>query len=312
MRLVNHVNSLILKEIESRENIVLFGQNISAGSCLGGLTKDIKESNSSTIINTQNSENTLVGVGFGLMLNEVSSVFFMKQMDFLLLGVDHLVNTYNILRQKDHVASFTIMPIVVDSGYEGPQSSLNNFDDFCSIGGVEGFSFTNKVDAEKILSRYLIKPGFRIISPSQRLLKEKLLDLNVLYHDKESRIFQYRSGNGVTIVCFNYSLPYGCDLGRVFDGQGIQFSLFSVNAQLNVDYNRIIEDLHTTKNLILIDDTKSINRSSDKLMKVVNEECELRNKIIVTRDREDDYYFPRQDLMKIDYQSILDTFSSNN
>ena len=37
------------------------------------------------------------GVGFGLMLRSVNSVFFMKQFDFLLLGIDHLVNTYNII-----------------------------------------------------------------------------------------------------------------------------------------------------------------------------------------------------------------------
>ena len=48
-----------------------------------------------TIINTPNLENTLVGTGFGLMLSGLQAAFFMKQQDFLLLGVDHLVNTYN-------------------------------------------------------------------------------------------------------------------------------------------------------------------------------------------------------------------------
>ena len=79
------------------------------------------------------SSSTLHTIIFGLMLNNVSSVFFMKQLDFLLLGIDHLVNTYNIIRsvKKYLKSSFTIMPIIVDNGFQGPQSSFNNFGDIC-------------------------------------------------------------------------------------------------------------------------------------------------------------------------------------
>ena len=112
------------------KNIVIFGQNIDAGSCLSGLTRGLGKVNNGLTINTPNCENTLVGVGFGLMLNSTSSIFFMKQQDFLLLGIDHLVNTYNIVRQHNPQASFTIFPVIVDSGYEGAQSALNNFNDF--------------------------------------------------------------------------------------------------------------------------------------------------------------------------------------
>lgn len=35
------VNNLIKQEISKNENLVLFGQNINAGSCLGGLTKGL-------------------------------------------------------------------------------------------------------------------------------------------------------------------------------------------------------------------------------------------------------------------------------
>ena len=130
MKYVQYLNSLIKEQLSCQSDIVIFGQNIDAGSSLSGLTRGLSVKKG-IVINTQNSENLLVGAGFGLMLNSVSSVFFMKQMDFLLLGIDHLVNTYNIIRQVNPKASFTIFPITVDSGFEGPQSSLNNFDDFC-------------------------------------------------------------------------------------------------------------------------------------------------------------------------------------
>ena len=139
MKYLNFINEQIRSTIEKNDNLVLFGQNISAGSCLGGLTKNLKVNENSKIINSTNSENSLCGFGFGMMMNNVSSVFFMKQLDFLLLGIDHLVNTYNIIRsvKKDLKSSFTIMPIIVDNGFQGPQSSFNNFGDICSIARIQ-------------------------------------------------------------------------------------------------------------------------------------------------------------------------------
>src|SRR3989338_8876472 len=166
MKYIEFINNLIKEQVAKEENVVLYGQNINAGSCLGGLTKDLAVGKNGRIINSTNSENTLCGFGFGLMMNGISSVFFMKQLDFLLLGIDHLVNTFNIIRNTGfkNRSSFTIFPITIDNGYQGPQSSLNNFSDFCSIAKVSVYTITNKIDAENIISSKLISPGFRIIS----------------------------------------------------------------------------------------------------------------------------------------------------
>ena len=150
MNYIELVNGLLKEEASKHENLVIFGQNVSAGSCIGGMTRGLSVPKSGKIINSTNSENSLCGFGFGMMINGVSSIFFMKQLDFLLLGIDHLVNTYNIIRNHDNNSSFTIFPIVMDNGYQGSQSSSNNFADFCSIGRIKGYTITNKIDAEKI------------------------------------------------------------------------------------------------------------------------------------------------------------------
>ena len=82
MKYIEYVNEQIKNTVKDPENLVLFGQNISAGSCLAGLTKGLSVNPTSKIINSTNSENSLCGFGFGLMLNGISSVFFMKQLIF--------------------------------------------------------------------------------------------------------------------------------------------------------------------------------------------------------------------------------------
>ena len=75
---VNDVNLTIKELVKEKENIVLYGQNINAGSCLSGLTRGLADNTRGLTLNTPNAENTLVGVGFGLMLKGVNSIFFMK------------------------------------------------------------------------------------------------------------------------------------------------------------------------------------------------------------------------------------------
>src|SRR5262245_16358024 len=199
MNYLTHVNALIKAKVAEKRPLVMFGQNIAAGSCVGGLTRGLKSGNGHHVLNTPNCENTLVGTGFGLMLSGVSSLFLMKQQDFLLLGIDQLVNSYNMIRRRKLESSFTIVNVVVDSGYEGPQSALNNFHDFCSIARIPGYAITNKHDADFIMQRHLLAPGFRIIGVSQRLAKTDLLEMSdPVSHDENGEIFQYAEGDDVT------------------------------------------------------------------------------------------------------------------
>ena len=306
MKYVEFVNKSISQKILKSKKVVLFGQNISTGSCLSGLTRKMSVKKGDYIINTPNCENTQCGVGFGLMINGVSSIFFMKQQDFLLLGIDHLVNTYNFIRRKKPSASFTIVTTVVDNGYQGLQSSLNNFGDFCSIARVPGFTIANKEDIKQIINAHLISPGFRIIGVSQRLFELELIEIEKTYSNKESTLFQYTEGNEVTIVCFNFSFPYGFELHNKLKKKGIASSLFSVNVVTPINWDRIIENLEITKRLVVIDDSKSENLSCYNFLMDAYDKCQINNKIIIKRDFSKGWLSPNLDQLEINYGNIIE------
>ena len=217
MKYIELINELLKNEVSKHEQLVIFGQNVSAGSCIGGMTRGLTVPKTGKIINSTNSENSLCGFGFGMMINGISSIFFMKQLDFLLLGIDHLVNTYNLIRNHENNASFTIFPIVMDNGFQGLQSSSNNFADFCSISRTKGYTITNKIDAERIISSKLVSSGFRIIAISQRMFKDEIIiPEELIYVNEENDVFQYDAGSDVTIVCFNFSFPHGQKMVKIF------------------------------------------------------------------------------------------------
>jgi len=309
MKYVEYINELVKAKVLEPEHILCFGQNISAGSCISGFTRGLKVKPGGRIINTPNCENTLCGIGFGSMMNGVPAIFFMKQQDFLLLGIDQLVNTYNIVRRQSPKASFTIMPVIVDSGYEGPQSALNNLADFCSIARIPGYTVTNKIDAQEIINKYLVAPGFRIIGISQRLFKTEILDLPCVYRNEERSVFQYTKGTDATIVCFNLSLPHGIEIHRRMAEKNVQASVFSINAAMPIEWDEIVADVHKTKQVIIIDDLKSVNAPWQSLLNALYARTKMKKHIVVQRSFEGYWCRPHHDQLEMDYDKVISDFN---
>jgi len=311
MKYIQYVNELIGKKTAETKGLVLYGQNIAAGSHLSGLTKNLKVGKGGAIVNTPNSENTLTGVGFGLMLQGISSIFFVKQLDFLLLGIDQLVDTYNFIRRKQPTASFTIVPIISDLGYHGLQSSFNNFGDLCSIARIPGFTITNAVDAEAIVNTHLVSPGFRIVGVSQRLFGNELPELARVYANAEKTLFQYTEGNDATIACFNFSFPYGLELHSKLKEKNVESALFSVNAVTPIDWEPLLANVLRTKKLVVLDDSKSENRSCDHFLTQVYKHCSTAMVTVVKREfRDTRWLFPNPDVLTVDYEAIISKTSA--
>lgn len=308
MNYLSFLNSVLRKEVAAHKNLVAFGQNIAAGSYLGGLTTGLSISPPGRIINTPNAENTLVGFGFGLALSGVNAIFFMRQIDFLLLATDHIVNTYNSIRNNPGglKSSFTIMTNIIDQGYEGLQSSLNNLGDFCSLAHLDAFTVTNKVNMEKIIPAKLVSPGFRIIAASPRLYKTELIaPSRLLYCSPNLDLFQYQEGNDATIVCFNLSFPEGYMLSKEMQKVGLCPSLFNVTVPVLIDWSVILDSVKETKKLIILDDSKSINCSYYALLADAHHHFRLQKEIVITRRLGDNWLAPNSDQLDIDYQKII-------
>jgi pyruvate/2-oxoglutarate/acetoin dehydrogenase E1 component len=157
--------------------VVVFGQNVNAGSYMGGLTKGFNECRNVKMINTPNCELTLCGVGMGMMASGMNCIFVMKQLDFLLLGMDQLTHTWNVLKNRKGIGSFTIFTVITDNGLEGKQSCFQRMQDLCHCANVDGFEITgngySKSIIENIINMNLIRGGFRIIAVSQTLLQKE-------------------------------------------------------------------------------------------------------------------------------------------
>jgi len=304
---ITAVNQLIAERVAAIPTLVLYGENINNGSHISGLTKNLEVQESGRILNVGNCEATHCGFGFGLMMSGVSSVLFAKQLDFMLLGIEHFVNTYNFIRSHfppNSLGSFTIVTLICDQGFQGPQSSTNALGDICSLARVPGYSVTNRQDVRYVLATQLGKPGFRFIGLSQRLFPTEFMNLETVYVADDSSVFQYTQGSDVTIVCFNFSLPEGYALHEQLSRRGISSSLFSVNQVPKQNWDAIKKSVGQTRKLIVMDDSKSVNLSCYALLHEIEDEFPSTQKIVVTRETNIDFGVC-PDNFQIDHDAII-------
>ena len=289
---ITALNQSIVAKVAATPGICVFGQNINTGTFITGLSRNLAVPPDGKIINTQNSENSLCGMGFGMMLSGARAVYFVKQLDFMLLGLDHFVNTYNFIRCSRDVGtlgSFTVLALVCDQGLQGPQSSFNSLGDFCSIARVPCYSVTNSRDAERVIGRELTAPGFRIVGLSSRLFKTEFMDLPLVHAADDGSVFQYTEGADATIVCFNFSLPHGRALEQSLAAQGRQASLFSVNYVPSPDWGAIRESVAKTGRIVILDDSKSVHLPAYHLLDQIAQSNRPYRRWVVARGSEIDF-----------------------
>ena len=299
------INGLLKEELMTEKPFVLFGQNVAAGSCLSGLTRGLKTSGGLEMFNTPNCENAMVGFGFGMMMRGVNSAFVVKQHDFLLLTLDHMVNTYNIIKLDEQKASFTIICVVVDSGYEGPQSRLNNLGDFCSLADISTYSISSQQEATSIVP-LLTEPGFRIIALSQRLFHQNMRDLSnaTEFPDK---VFRYgtEAPSDLSVVSFNFALPQALELQETVKEHGKVAEVFSITNALPKDFSTIIQAARQSKKVVILDDSRSINRSSDRLHLALLKEVPDCTVLSYQKQPSIEAIRPNIDAFTIDQQQVL-------
>lgn len=249
--------------------VLLYGENIDTGSRIAGLVRGLTVNLAGRILNVGNCELTHCGVGFGIMIDRGNAVLFMKQLDFLLLGLDQIVNTFNYVRAyegADKVGSFTIFLIICDQGYQGPQSSMNSASDFAAIANVDVFCLNAASDAASVVANQFVSPGFRIICLSQRLFGEPALDIRSESQSDDDAQFRYRTGEDVTLACYNFALRSGVEIADRLTQKGRSCDLFHVNFVPGTNLEELVASVARTRKLIVLDDSKSPIKFGDHLV----------------------------------------------
>ena len=264
----SYVNFKIKELFGNFDNSIIFGQNIIAGSRISGLGAELEHVTNCTAINTTNSENSLIGMGFGLSLCSIPSMLILKQHDFALLGIDQITNTFNLIRNGKMQASFSILMVVVDSGFEGPQSSLNNLNEFASIARTPVLFLSTKGSIDYAFEQTR-EPGLHLLAISQSDMKRSLLFNKNTKILEQAEYFQATNLKKITpkvaVVFFGMNVNPIFGLFEKYFSFEHEFDLFVMLGIFGEMSDDIAQILGNYKKVIIVDSSKSIFRSSSEL-----------------------------------------------
>ena len=249
------INRLLIEEAARHPHLLQFGENIAQGSRLCGLARHL----TGRLVTAANCENTHVGVGLGMMMEGGQALLVVKQLDFLLLGVDQMINTMNLVRasrERHTLGSFTILTIVCDQGWQGPQSSFNDFAGLCALARLDGYHLTGLADAQRILKRQLVAPGFRLIAVSQRQFGHECLELPMVHASDDDSEHQYSDGPDATIVSLGFTMPETLELMARCRADSQRSAVFHLNPVQSQAWPRMLSSAARTRRLIVLDDSK--------------------------------------------------------
>lgn len=262
---IDNFNICLRQYLDLQDKPIAIGENIDVASRISGMTKDIESVENIRIVNTPNTELTHCGIGFGIAATGGSVSLFCKQLDFLLLALDQLANTHFLLKNSGLRGTFNIISFVCDQGFQGPQSSINNLSDFFSLSAVDIYCLDNVIGQDFDMLPCFNEPGVRIYALSQRCCKKLPQKTDVLAYDSGKTLCQFTRGKSGTILCFNFGLNHllekiglDCFIDR--------YDLFSINYSVRLNLNMVLESLTYTRSLIIVDDSKSISKFSDKVL----------------------------------------------
>ena len=300
MDYVTRINEALRCELASKDSTVVYGQNVNAGSRLGGLAKDFTSVPGCRVINTPNTENSLVGMGFGLMLSGVPSMYVMKQQDFVLLGVDHLVNTWNALRSRGPFVPFVMAMIVVDSGWEGPQSSFNNTGGLSALSRIPAYQPTGAAEIPLAIAGAFVG-GPAILAVSQRMFRTTPISGGdeVVVESFESYVV-YRpveaGSQTAVVIARNFSLQQAWELCDAVPDEVLGVTVVSYFKYERIPDQVIVGLCQTADRVIIVDDDKSSPDGLDPF------ELELIRQIpgltvsSLTRNDAERWMYPNEDL----------------
>lgn len=302
-----YVNTKIRQKFSSYDHSVIFGQNIVSGSRISGLGTGLDQISNCVALNTTNSENSLMGLGFGLALSETPSLFLMKQHDFALLGLDQLTNTHNVLRNGRLLAPFIVLMVIVDSGFEGPQASLSSLDEFASLSRAPIYFLSSKENIDKAFEM-ASEPGLHLMALSQKNMKNICTSSQLqVVHCDEAIIYKYlpnKEKPKIAVLFFGVNNSIAHEVSEELSKKNYCVSLINIIKLSKIELSsKLFYEITQQDKIVVIDTGKSEVHFSTEL--VLNLKENGNNIDLYQRNSSQKWSAVNDDAIEFDVQLIV-------
>ena len=202
MKYKDAIAESIAQEMENDPNIVVLGVGVCDEKGIFGTTKLAHDLFPGRVWETPLSENMLTGAIWGMALNGYKPILVHARADFLMLTMEHLVNTaakWKITHHTSLVETPTIIiRAIIGKGWgQGPQHSQAFLGMLARIPGVHAFAPITPGDAKDSLALALRMEGVSVILEHRSLFDKE--DEDFIYEQPENPVVDLVGISGAAI-----------------------------------------------------------------------------------------------------------------
>ena len=247
------INEAITSQMKKNKNIVNFGiEDKMFGSNKGLLEKF----GNKRFFYTPLSEDMLTGFSLGLALSGKIPIFNHIRVDFMLLGVNQLINMISsyAFASNNKVKVPMLIRAVIGRGWgQGYQHSKSLQSIFAHIPGLKVIMPSTPFDAKGMISAAL-NDGNPIICLEHRWLywQKGYVPKND-YRVKLDEPQVIRKGKDITILCLSWMNVEACQAADYVKKFGINCEVIDIRSLTNLKMKKIYDSIKKTKRCIIAD-----------------------------------------------------------
>ncbi len=262
MKLVSYKEAIAQSMRDSLRNnssVIIYGQGITDYTGTFGTTLGLeKEFGSGRVFDTPLSEDAMTGFAVGAALSKLYPIYIHLRNDFMLLGMNQLVNSaakYKYMYGSCFEVPMLVRGIVGRSWGQGAQHSQSLQALFAHIPGL---TVIMPASAQSILDCYAYsvnKYKSPVISLEHRLLYDRRFYVkNMAVNHNPFSSYVVRKGRDITIIATSITV-YDAQEAALFvkKNEGIDVEIIDLNCLTHPDINLILHSVKKTKKVMVMD-----------------------------------------------------------
>ncbi|MCR9256837.1 MAG: alpha-ketoacid dehydrogenase subunit beta [Alphaproteobacteria bacterium] len=254
---VNALNEGMRQAMREDERVFLFGLDVDDHKAIQGSTKGlVEEFGAERVFTTPLSEDAMTGLAIGAAVSGMRPIHTHIRMDFLMLGMNQLVNMaskYHYMYGGAASVPMVVRSMIGKSWGQGAQHSQGLHALFMHIPGLKVVAPSNAHDAKGLMiaavrdNNPVMFVEHRLLYPTEAFVEEAPFEVPF----GKARVI--REGGDVTLVGVSNMVNECLRAAELLQEEGIEATVLDPVSLIPLDYDRIARETDKTGNLIVVD-----------------------------------------------------------
>jgi len=249
------VNRALTTELEKRDNMILFGEDIAIPGGSFGVTRNLRKNFGDRVFDTPISETAILGAAIGSSLEGLRPVVEIMWTDFLLVAFDQIVNQASNVRYISRGAASAPLVIRMQQGITPGSCAQHSQSLEALIAHIPGIKVglpSNPEDAYAMTRAAIADNDPVVIIESRALYLDKaLVDLNAAV-EAVGGARTRRSGEDVLLVTWGRMTKIVLEAAAELEGAGISSRVLDLRWLAPLDEESIADAVENTKGRVAV------------------------------------------------------------